>query len=124
MKRYMVILLFLFLGVTACASVEPSPKQAIIGKWVNSGGGEINFNADGTGFVPGVEGQVPPYQFTYGFKDETHLAINIANLPTVETASLPIVGQGEIVVEIKIENDKMTWHDGTGKVEFVYLRAK
>lgn len=124
MKRYLFVFLLLLLGMTACTALQASPEQAITGKWVNSGEGEINFNRDGTGFVPGVEGKIPAYQFTYNFKDETHLAINIANLPTVEADSLPIVGQGEIVVAIKIEQDKMIWRDSSGDVEFVYQRAK
>lgn len=126
MKRYIVVLLSLFLGVTACAFLKPSPQQMIIGKWINSGGGEINFYKDGTGFVPGFTGEgpieIPSLQFTYGFKDDTHLVINMANLPLADTTDLPMAKQQEIVMGIKIEDDKMTWY-GAGEAEYVYTRV-
>lgn len=114
------ILLLILLAMTACFSPAPSPEQEIIGKWVNSKGGEINFYKDGTGYVPGIEGQatgnIPSLQFIYEFKDETHLVINMA--------ALPKANQQDIVVEVEIKNDTMTWHSHTGAVEFEYRRAE
>jgi len=111
MKRYVAILVILVLGIVGCASPEPPPEEAIVGKWVNPEGGEINFYADGSGLLPGIDGQIPAYQFTYSFQDETHVTISIA-------------GVMEIVVEISIEGDKMTWYDRASETEFVYMREK
>jgi len=118
--RYIFALLFLLLGVTACFSLKPSVEREIIGKWVNSEGGEINFYEDGTGYVPGIKGQatgnISSLQFTYAFKDETHLVINMT--------ALPKINQQDIVIEVEIENDIMTWRSNAGEIEFEYRRAK
>ena len=105
------ILLF---GISACTPARLSPEKAIVGQWVNDQGGIINFYADNTGFIPGVEGQtlaIPSVKFTYYFKDETSLAIVMD-------------GQAPVVVEIKLEGDKMTWRSLTNNAEFVYKRAQ
>jgi hypothetical protein len=111
MKRYIPILLILVLGMVACVPTKVAPEKAIVGKWVNLQGGEMNFYGDGTGLFPGIEGQIPEYQFNYFFKDETHVAINIP-------------GVIEVVVEVKIDGDEMTWYDRSSETEFVYMRAK
>ncbi len=111
MKRYIVVLLILVLVMMACAPPKLPPEKAIVGKWVNLQGGEINFYADGTGLFPGIEEQIPSYQFNYSFEDETHVAISIP-------------GVIDAIVEIKIEGDKMTWHDRASETEFVYMRVK
>jgi hypothetical protein len=111
MKRYIAVLLILVLVMTACAPSKLPPEKAIVGKWVNSQGGEINFYTGGTGLLPGIEEQIPSYQFNYSFEDKTHIVISIPEVM-------------EVVVEVKIEDDKMTWHDHAGEIEFVYMRVK
>lgn len=81
-----------------------------MGKWVNPQEGEIDFYLDGTGFFPGAGEQIPSSNFTYSFTDETHIAMNVA-------------GQ-LLVVEIKIEGDKMTWLSRANNIEYEYTRAK
>src|SRR5258708_39745132 len=47
---------------------RPALATTIVGKWVNSQGGVMTFYADGTGFIPGFEGQnpaIPATTFTY-----------------------------------------------------------
>jgi hypothetical protein len=128
MKHTKLILLFLLLGMAACAPSKPSPEQAIVGKWVNSGGGEINFYEDGTGFVPGFEEagseSIPPFHFTYAFKDETHLVINMGNLPVVDTTGSPMTNRKELVIEIELKDDQMIWRASAGKVQYVYQRVE
>lgn len=118
--RMLAVLGLLVLGLTtafglaACAPDQPSPEQAIVGEWVNSQGGVIYFYADKTGFIPGDEGHTPPIpsvKFSYYFQDETHLGIEMD-------------GQSPLVIEIKLEGDKMTWYDQASETEFEYMRAK
>lgn len=119
-KRSGFILLLILLAMTACFSPAPSLEQEIIGKWANSEGGEINFYEDGTGYVPGIAGQptgnIPALQFTYAIEDETHLVIN--------TTALRQANRQDIVIEVEIENDTMTWRSNAGSVEFEYRRAE
>lgn len=93
---------------------RPSPAAAIVGKWVNSEGGVILFNSDGTGSIPGFEGQalaIPSATFTYDFPDPTHLRLQVN-------------GQ-TFVIEIKLEGDQLTWvADQANNIQFVYTRAK
>ena len=101
-------------GLAACAPDQPPPEKAIVGQWVNSQGGVIYFYADKTGFIPGDEGQtlpIPSVKFSYYFQDETHLGIKMD-------------GQSPLVIEIKLEGDKMTWYDHATETEFKYMRAK
>jgi hypothetical protein len=118
--RVLLLGLMLVFGVAACAAgptptpTPPSLEKAIVGQWVNAQGGVIHFYADNTGFIPGLKGaaeEIPDSRFTYYFPDKTHLGI----VPE---------GQSAIVVEIKIESDKMTWRGQTSNTEFVYRRAK
>lgn len=109
--------LLLLLGATACVPVKVPPEKAIVGQWVNAGGGTIYFYEDGTGFIPGlsgVEGQslaIPAAAFTYYFEDDTHLGIALE-------------GQDAIIVEVKLEGDKMTWSNPYNDTEYVYTRVK
>ncbi len=118
--RVLSLGLLLIFGVAACASVPtptPTPppiERAIVGQWVNAQGGTIYFYADNTGFIPGLTGaaeQIPDSKFTYYFQDKTHLGIALE-------------GQASVVMEIKIEGDKMTWRGQSGSKEYVYQRAK
>lgn len=98
----------LFAVITACNSTPV--REAIIGKWVNDGGGAIEFRADGTGVIPAV-GDIPAYSFNYTFRDESHIELNMVGL----TGS---------IVEIRITGDQMTWINQAENVQFVYTRAK
>ncbi|MFN8420104.1 MAG: hypothetical protein U0528_12805 [Anaerolineae bacterium] len=105
---YLIALFVMFTLITAC---DATPiKEAIIGKWVNGGGGAIEFRADGTGVIPAV-GDIPAYSFNYTFKDDSHIELNMVGL----TGS---------VVEIRITGDQMTWINQAENVQFVYSRAK
>jgi hypothetical protein len=106
------LLVMIILPVAACAS-QPSvpPKDAIVGKWVNDKGGSISFYANGTGFVPGIDGQIPSTNFSYTFTDPTHIMMNLT-------------GQLSTIIEIRIDGDQMTWSVPTNNVSFVYTRAK
>ena len=87
--------------------------KTIVGHWVNEQGGAIDFYADGAGFIPAFEeGSLPSYTFTYAIPDETHLAIKLNG------------EADELVVGIKIEDDKMTWRNPTTAAETVYTRGK
>lgn len=114
LARPLFLLLIVFLTMTACGS-EPrvALKQAIVGKWVNAENYSIEFYADGTGFAPGVEGQmpIPAMDFSYFVTDETHIRITMGD----------VVGA---VLEIKIEGDQMTWLDRNTDTAFVYTRSK
>jgi hypothetical protein len=110
----LILGLTISLGLAACAPDEPSPEKAIVGQWVNSRGGTIYFYADKSGFIPGHEGQtpaIPSVDFTYYLTDETHLGIKMH-------------GQDPVVVQIKIEGNRMTWRAPSGGSEYVYTRAK
>src|SRR5258705_5663799 len=107
---YLLVALGLILSITACAPTL-TPQQAIVGKWVNAKGYSIEFYADGTGFIPGIDGQIPPYKFSYSFKDPTHLELDLA-------------GQPGTAIQIKLDGDQMTWLSQNGDAAFVYQRAK
>ena len=110
----LLVQLILILGIAACAPARISPEKAIVGKWVNAQGGEVYFYEDKTGFIPGLAGaaeQIPDVRFTYYFQDKTHLAIVVE-------------GQPAIIVEIKLEGDKLTWITQSGSNEYVYTRVK
>jgi hypothetical protein len=92
------------LGLAACAPDQPAPEKAIVGQWVNSRAGVI--------YIPGDERQTPPIpsvKFSYYFQDDVHLGIKMD-------------GQNPIVIEIKLEDDKMTWLNRDNNVEYVYTK--
>jgi hypothetical protein len=110
----LILGLMTVLGLAACAPAQPSPEKAIVGEWVNSQGGVIYFYTDKTGFIPGDEGQTPPIpsvKFSYDFQDETHLVIKMDE-------------QNPVIIEIKLEGDKMTWFNRDHNVEYVYTKMK
>jgi hypothetical protein len=91
--------------------------NTIVGHWVYEQGGAIDFYADGTGYIPAFEeGGFPAYTFTYTFPDATHLAIKLNGKPDEFTDAL--------VVEIKVEGDKLIWRNPSTGAETVYTRGK
>src|SRR5262249_52662703 len=104
--------LFFLLQTTVFS--RPALATTIVGKWVNSQGGVMTFNADGTGFIPGLEGQTPPIPattFTYSVPDATHLRLLVNGQP--------------IIIEVKIEGDQLTWVvDPSHNLQNIYTRAK
>jgi hypothetical protein len=115
------VLFLLMLLITACippptAPPAPTPLPAaktIVGQWVNAQGGTIDFYDDSTGYIPAFEeGGFPSYTFTYTLPDETHLAIKLTG------------EADELVVGIKIEDDKLTWRNPSTGAETVYTRGK
>jgi hypothetical protein len=107
------IVLGIVLGVVALVKVS-SPKappvaQAIVGKWVNATGGQMEFRADGSGYLPPTLETVP-YSFTYSLPDDTHLVMKVA-------------GQ-MLTVQIELVDDKLTWYTADPNVKYVYTRAK
>ena len=112
--RSLVLALILLLTMTACASqTRESLQQALVGKWINAQNYSIEFYADGTGFVPAVEGDVPipPTTFSYSVTDGNHVFITMGELKGMN-------------IEVKIEGDQMTWQDQNAGVAFVYTKSK
>ena len=114
-KWFSLLLTFvLLLAMTACASqTKDSLQQAIVGKWINAQNYSIEFYADGTGFVPAVEGDIPipATNFSYSVTDGTHVNITMGEIKGMS-------------VEIKIEGNQMTWQDQNAGLSFVYTRGK
>lgn len=111
-----IVLLALIALVSACTPSLGSGKvlrQAIAGKWVNAQNFTIEFYEDGTGFVPGVDGEVPvpATDFSYVVTDDSHIRITMGDL-------------NGAVVEIKIEGDQMTWIGKDTGVSFIYTRSQ
>ena len=107
-----LMLVLLAISIAACSSEPPPiPQKEIVGKWVNSSGGWIEFYANGTGFVPGVKGEIADASFNYSFTDNMHMLITIR-------------GQLSTVVEIRVQGDKMTWMSQPNSVTFEYTREK
>ena len=109
----LIVGLVLVSALVACGPEQPSLEEAIVGEWINAGGGAIHFYAGGSGFILGDESLNPPIpslNFTHHLQDETHISINMA-------------GQDPVIVEIKLEGDEMTWIDRANNLEFVYTRA-
>lgn len=94
--------------VNRTSSVETAQK-AIVGKWVNSTGGELDFHADGSGYIPPTPSS-EAYNFSYFFQDATHLVMAVAG----ET----------MTVEIVLVGDKLTWFTADPNVKYVYTRTK
>jgi hypothetical protein len=116
LRNWHLLLLSLILLITmaACASQsKESLQQAIVGKWINAQNYSIEFYADGTGFVPAVEGDVPvpATNFSYSVTDGTHINITMGEIRGMN-------------VEVKIEGNQMTWQDQNAGISFVYTRGK
>jgi len=112
--RWLLLSLILLLSLAACASqTRDSLQQAIVGKWINAENYSIEFYADGTGFVPALEGEIPipATDFSYSVTDGTHVKITMGEIKGMN-------------VEIKIEGSQMTWLDQNAGISFVYIRSK
>lgn len=113
---FFLLLVVVVLLTSACA---PSPgngnalRKAIVGKWVNQQNFTIDFYEDGTGFVPGTDGEVPvpATDFTYVVTDDSHIRLTMGDL-------------NGAIIEIKIEGDQMTWTGKDTGLSFVYTRSK
>ena len=80
------MVLGIVLGVVALVNVS-SPKtptpQTIVGKWVNSKGGEITFTADGSGTIPAGP-DIPAATFTYTFNSAGTFAYHCSIHPSMK----------------------------------------
>lgn len=109
-----LIILALILMLTACATVSSEDlRREIVGTWRNAQDYTIEFYADGTGFIPGVDGElpIPATDFTYVITDSGHIRISMGEIP-------------DAAIEIRIEGDQMTWFNRESDTTFVYMRDK
>jgi hypothetical protein len=90
------------------ASVQ-TLQTGIVGKWVNSQGGELDFYAGGSGYIPPVQ-DMQAYNFGYYFQDATHMGMTVAGKT--------------MTVRIELAGDKLTWFTADPKVSYVYTRVK
>ncbi len=90
------------------ASVQ-TLQTGIVGKWVNSVGGELDFYAGGSGYIPAVP-DMPAYNFGYYFQDSTHMVMTVTGK--------------SMVVRIELAGDKLTWYAADPNVSYVYTRVK
>ncbi len=108
MKRALFALSIAVLLLTACAQPKKTLSEEILGTWVNKDGYSIQFQAGGSGFIPGVAGKIPDSTFVYYITDESHIEVSF------QGKKLP--------VEITINGDQLTWKDDLGEV--AYTRVK
>lgn len=109
-----LLALALILMMTACSSGSSDElRKAIVGKWINEQNYSIEFYDNGTGFIPGVEGEVPipATDFSYVVTDAGHIQISMGELT-------------DALIEIRIEGDQMTWFNKDTNTAFVYTRSK
>ena len=108
MKPTLIFLAIVMLLLTACTPEKKSLGDEILGTWVNDSGYSIQFLPGGSGFIPGVEGQIPDSTFVYSIIDDSHITIDLQ-------------GQSQ-TIGIVIEGDQLTWKDSLGDV--AYTRVK
>jgi hypothetical protein len=108
-----LVVLGIVLGVIVLVNMSsPQPvtlEKGIVGKWVNSKGGEVNFDARGGGMIPAGP-DVLTTTFTYVVRDDTHVVMNLN-------------GQ-TLTVTIGLTGDKMTWFTADPNTKYEYIRAK
>ncbi len=108
MKRIIFALSIALFLLTSCSEQKKTLTDEILGTWKNTSGFTIQFNSGGTGFIPGVAGEIPDSSFTYTVVDESHIQMNF---------------QGQVfTIEITINDDQLTWKDNLGEVS--YTRVK
>lgn len=108
MRRFSLVLLLLFLLLSACQSGRSALIKNIVGNWENSSGYTIEFRQDGRGTIPGVSDQIQETIFNYAVLDESHVALDL--------------GDQNYTIEVKIDGDQLTWIDSLG--EEIYTRVK
>jgi hypothetical protein len=94
--------------VAHTSSIEAAQK-GIVGKWVNSQGGELDFYANGSGYIPPTA-ELRGYAFSYYFQDASHLVMNL--------------DRATMTVEITLVGEKLTWFTADPNVKYEYTRAK
>jgi len=108
MKRFSFTIMIALFLLTSCSQPKNTLAEEIIGTWENTSGFTIQFNSGGTGFIPGVAGEIPDSSFSYTLVDESHIQMNF---------------QGQLfTIEITINDDQLTWKDNLGEVS--YTRVK
>jgi hypothetical protein len=107
-KIYIFALILLAFSLAACAPARPSLESNLLGTWQDSKGFQIEFRTGGTGFIPGVAGQIPDSNFTYQIVDEQHIRM---------------VAQGmQVTIEMIVDGDKLTWKDALGEVQYTRIK--
>lgn len=109
-----LIVLVLLVLTAACSTVSVDDlRREIVGTWRNAQDYTIEFYADGTGFIPGVSGElpIPATDFTYAISDSGNIRISMGDIP-------------DATIEIRIEDDQMTWFNRETDTTFVYMRDK
>jgi hypothetical protein len=112
--RTRLIALALLVMLAACSTVSVDDlRREIVGTWRNVQDYTIEFYADGTGFIPGVGGElpIPATDFTYAISDSGHIRISMGDI-------------SDATIEIRIEGDQMTWFNRETDTTFVYMRDK
>lgn len=110
MKRIMILSIFFLMAFSGCSTPvsQAGLKEALIGKWESTDGYQVEFFADGTGFIPGVAGSIPDSTFEYTLNDDTHITLSM--------------GGQNYAIEILIEGDELTWKDTLGEVSYTRLK--
>jgi len=108
MKRIIFSLAIVLLLLTSCTSQKNKLAEEILGTWENTSGFTIEFKSGGTGFIPGVAGEIPDSSFSYTVVDESHIQMNFQ--------------EQLFTIEITIDGDQLTWKDELGEV--LYTRVK
>jgi hypothetical protein len=108
MRRIIFVVTIAVVLLTACSDKKSVLANQILGTWKNTSGYTIQFKDGGTGFIPGVAGQIPDTTFSYAVTDESHIQMNV---------------QGQVVnIQVTINGDQLTWTDELGVVS--YTRVK
>jgi hypothetical protein len=84
-------------------------EKAIVGKWTYPKGGELDFNPDGSGYIPAVS-DMGSIDFVYFFPDETHMVINM--------------GTQVLTVTMHLAGDQLIWYTADPNVTYVFTRVK
>ena len=90
------------------AAAVQTLQTGIVGKWVNPAGGELDFYAGGSGYIPAVQ-DMQAYNFGYYFQDATHLVMTVTGK--------------SMVVRIELAGDHLTWYSPDPNVSYVYTRV-
>ena len=113
MKRWLSISLVLIFLLSSCSFGGRPLSEDIVGRWINAEGYEVEFYADGQGFIPGLEGEIPipDTPFSYRIEGGSKLLLTLADGTTLE-------------LQVTIEGDRMTWDSTVDGFTFEYTRVK